>query len=335
MATGDASGDVIGPDVENIQGASADTIFLAGNRTYITTYAGIANYQNTVSYANVSGVGVQADLHNTSDHDITHNLNTAVATFSGNAASNDRYTNISNLTGSNQADILTGSDGDNTVLGGGGNQPQSNSVTFTLPDMTVQSQLLPPLNITGNYFVSGMGANAIYPYDNNDVLTGGDGADTLIGGLGVDTLTGGNGSDTFKFVNEIPGSGTDGLLGGLTGDKIMDFNFGKTDATQADRIDLRMLFDYSALSGGNILNGNAQHDAKVLIDQGFIQINKVSNASKTDFAFLVDRNGGGVAATLFTLVNVTDALGGDTQINGSETTNDLLKKFLEEGRLVV
>jgi hypothetical protein len=115
----------------------------------------------------------------------------------------------------------------------------------------------------------------------------------------------------------------------------MDFNFGKTDPTQADRIDLRMLFDYSALSGSDILNGDAQHDAGVLIDKGFIQINKLSNAGKTDYAFLVDRNGGGVAATLFTLVNVTDALGGDTLINGSETTNELLKKFLEEGRLVV
>ena len=169
----------------------------------------------------------------------------------------------------------------------------------------------------------------------SDDMTGGDGADTLIGGLGVDTLTGGKGSDTFKFVNEIPGSGTDGLLGGLYGDKIMDFNFGKTDPTQADRIDLRMLFDYSALSGSDILNGDAQHDAGVLIDKGFIQINKLTNAGKTDYAFLVDRNGGGVAATLFTLVNVTDALGGDTLINGSETTNELLKKFLEEGRLVV
>lgn len=169
----------------------------------------------------------------------------------------------------------------------------------------------------------------------NDALTGGDGADTLIGGLGVDTLHGGNGSDTFKFVNEIPGSGTDGLLGGISGDKIDDFSFGKNDATQADRIDLHMLFDFSDLTGNDVLNGNAQHDADVLINKGYMQINKVSNSGKTDYAFLIDRNGGGVAATLFTLVNVTDALGGDTQINGSETTNELLKKFLEEGRLVV
>ena len=169
----------------------------------------------------------------------------------------------------------------------------------------------------------------------NDALSGGDGADTLIGGLGVDTLKGGNGSDTFKYVNEIPGSGTDGLLGGLTGDKILDFNFGKSDATQADRIDLHMLFDYTALTGTDILNGNAQHDADSLIKNGYLQIDKVSNAGKIDYKFLVDRNGGGVASTLFTLVNVSDALGGDTQINGTETTNELLKKFLEEGRLVV
>ena len=169
----------------------------------------------------------------------------------------------------------------------------------------------------------------------NDALTGGDGADTLIGGLGVDTLKGGNGSDTFKFVNEIPGSGTDGQLGGPTGDRILDFSFGKTDASQADRIDLHQLLDYSALSGSDVLNGDARHDADVLINKGYLQINKVLSNGKTDLAFLVDRNGGGVAGTLFTMVNVTDALGGDTQITAADTTNDLLKKFLEEGRLVV
>ena len=43
-----------------------------------------------------------------------------------------------------------------------------------------------------------------------------------------------------------------------------------------------------------------------------------------------------VAAKLLTISNASDALGGDTQINGNEATvNDLLKKFLEEGRLVV
>ena len=96
-----------------------------------------------------------------------------------------------------------------------------------------------------------------------------------------------------------------------------------------------MLLDYSDLTGNDILNGNAQHDADVLINKGYLQINKVVNNGKTDYAFLVDRNGGGAAATLFTLVNMTDALGGDTQINGSESTSELLKKFLEEGRLMV
>lgn len=172
----------------------------------------------------------------------------------------------------------------------------------------------------------------------NDALTGANGADTLIGGQGSDTLTGGGGSDIFKYVNEIPGLGTDGQMGGATGDIISDFSFGKLDSYEADRIDLHMLFDYSILTGNDVLNGKAQHDADVLINKGFIDISKQTNSSnptKFDYVFKIDRNGGNVASKLFTLVNVTDALGGDTQITGSETTNDLLKKFLEEGRLVV
>jgi hypothetical protein len=173
----------------------------------------------------------------------------------------------------------------------------------------------------------------------NDALTGDVGADTLIGGQGSDTLTGGAGSDTFKYANEIPGAGTDGQMGGMSGDIITDFNFGKTDATQADRIDLHMLFDFSSLTGNDILNGNAQHDADVLVRKGYIDISKqinISNASKFDYVFKVDRDGGNVAAKLLTISNASDALGGDTQIHDNEATvNDLLKKFLEEGRLVV
>ncbi|MCX7271144.1 MAG: hypothetical protein NT095_11785, partial [Burkholderiales bacterium] len=155
-----------------------------------------------------------------------------------------------------------------------------------------------------------------------------------------DILTGGTGSDTFKYANEIPGSGTDGQMGGLSGDKIMDFNFGKNNnAKEADRIDLHMLFDYSSLTGSDILNGDAQHDADVLVNKGYIDISKQinsTNSSKFDYVFKVDRDGGNVAAKLLTISNASDALGGDTQINGNEATvNDLLKKFLEEGRLVV
>ena len=160
----------------------------------------------------------------------------------------------------------------------------------------------------------------------------------LIGGQGSDTLFGGAGSDTFKYANEIPGAGTDGQMGGMSGDIIKDFNFGKTDATQADRIDLHMLFDFSTLTGDDVLNGNAQHDADALIRKGYIDISKQinsTNSSKFDYVFKVDRDGGNVASTLLAIENASDALGGDTRITGNETANELLKKFLEEGRLVV
>ena len=56
---------------------------------------------------------------------------------------------------------------------------------------------------------------------------------------------------------------------------------------------------------------------------------------KTDLQFWVDRDGGGTFAQLTTLKNVTDALGGDTAIKGEESTSELLRKLLDENRLVV
>jgi len=166
----------------------------------------------------------------------------------------------------------------------------------------------------------------------NDQLTGGTGADTLIGGLGTDTLTGGAGSDTFRYVNERAGAGADAGLGGVGGDTISDFNFGKTDAAQADRLDLSDLFDFGS---GPKTTGNATTDATLLINGNFLDIRKTITNGKLDLQFWVDRDGGGTFGQLTTLQNVTDALGGETSITGAESTSELLRKMLDEGRLLV
>ena len=170
----------------------------------------------------------------------------------------------------------------------------------------------------------------------DDTLIGGSGADTLIGGLGADSLTGGAGSDTFKLVNEIPGVGGAAGLGGKSGDVITDFNFGKTAAADSDRLDLSQLFDASLLNGLTMAQkADSATVANRLTSGGYMDIQKVfDNNGKVNWQLWVDRDGGATLGLVATIQNVTDALGGSTGITGTESSNELLQKMLQEGRLI-
>ncbi|BCW90363.1 hypothetical protein sos41_35310 [Alphaproteobacteria bacterium SO-S41] len=82
----------------------------------------------------------------------------------GNAgeAQNDGYANIEGLVGSAFGDILGGTEGANTIRGGGGN-------------------------------------DYIFAAGGDDIIEGGDGGDQLSGQAGADALTGGAGADQFVF----------------------------------------------------------------------------------------------------------------------------------------
>lgn len=177
-----------------------------------------------------------------------------------------------------------------------------------------------------------------------DQLTGGLGADVLIGGLGADTMTGGAGADTFRYVNEVAGAGADGNLGGLTGDVITDFNFGvkaisvngsttyAAAANEADRLDFRDFFDVT-------FTGNATTDAASLINNGYLGINKLNRNGKTVWEFTADRDGkdaqGSNTTAVLLSIEGIDLRGSDSSISGNETTSELLRKMLEEGRMLV
>lgn len=177
-----------------------------------------------------------------------------------------------------------------------------------------------------------------------DQLTGGLGSDVLIGGLGADTMTGGAGADTFRYVNEVAGSGADGNLGGLVGDSITDFNFGvkattvngsttyAAAANEADRLDFRDFFDVT-------FTGNATTDAASLINNGYLGINKLNKNGKTVWEFTADRDGkdaqGSNTTAVLLSIEGIDLTGSDTSITGSETTSELLRKMLEEGRMLL
>jgi hypothetical protein len=166
----------------------------------------------------------------------------------------------------------------------------------------------------------------------SDLIKGSSFSDVLIGGLGPDTLTGGAGSDAFKYVNEVQGAGAAGGLGGKDGDVITDFNFGRTDESQADRLDLSMLFDSSLAA-----NGDATHDVAQLVDGKFMDIVQtrvtVNGVARKDWEVWVDRDGGGNYQRMVTLQGAGDAL--PSNYAGNETTSELLQKLLAEGRLTV
>ncbi len=179
-----------------------------------------------------------------------------------------------------------------------------------------------------------------------DVLVGGSGADLLVGGLGIDTMTGGRGSDIFKFVKELDGVGLAGGIGGTSGDRITDFNFGGNGADQADVLDLSLLLDTSVLR----LTGDAKIDAATLVKGmaktdattglttyggGFLSIEKLYNVDtfRDDLVIRVDRDDGGVFGTLATLADGYTNL--PSQYANDTTTQALIERLLTEGRLVV
>ena len=166
-----------------------------------------------------------------------------------------------------------------------------------------------------------------------DELTGGLGADTLVGGLDSDTLTGGLGSDTFVFAKDS------GDIAGVTGDVIKDFNFGKTGGTNADTISLYQLFDSTVVSQ---LGKGARDDASTL--SAYLKLEWTKLDSNLQMVCSVDKDGRSNFSKLFTMTDLIGSVGSGTYqanqadmslLNGTESTNALLQKMLEEGRLVV
>jgi Ca2+-binding RTX toxin-like protein len=137
------------------------------------------------------------------------------------------------LTGTAEADVLIGGDGDDTyVLDGpddvavetdqtGGTDKVQAGFSLTLGQwlenlvLTGSDDLLGGGNELNNRITGNSGGNALYGYDGDDQLYGGDGGDYLEGGNGSDSLAGGDGNDIY-FVNdagdtilENPGEGVD------------------------------------------------------------------------------------------------------------------------------
>jgi Ca2+-binding RTX toxin-like protein len=137
-----------GDGIDSLLGGDGDDTLMGGAGADVLDGG---NGLNTASYTSSTAVVV--------------NLSTNI--HSGADASGDSLTNIQNLIGSGQADILTGDINANKFQGGGGNDT----------------------------LLGGLGDDSLQGDAGLDRLDGGEGNDTLIGGTGNDTLLGGLGAD--------------------------------------------------------------------------------------------------------------------------------------------
>jgi Ca2+-binding RTX toxin-like protein len=225
----------------------------------------------------------------------------AAQTASGGDATGDTLSGIEGvigsafndtLSGNNDANILNGGAGDDTMAGrlgndtyvvdsagdvvienaGEGTDRVNASISYTL-GANLENLLLTgdtAINATDNAAINGTGNsadNVITGNTGNNTLSGLDGNDTLNGSRGNDTLIGGDGADRFVFVN---GSGHDVI----------------SDFTSADVIDLK---GYDGLDSFQDLDIHAS-GADVIITFGndaTLKLSSVSLASinADDFRF--------------------------------------------------
>lgn len=142
-----------------------------GNNNFVVTGPGGGNIFNPNALL-IGGIDSVSYINATS----FVNVNLLSNTGTGVWALGDNYTGISDLTGTNFADVLTGNNNANTIFGANGSD-----------------------------IISGLGGNdRLYGDGGNDTLNGGDGDDLLVGGAGADTINGGIGSDTVSYAGAGP-----------------------------------------------------------------------------------------------------------------------------------
>ena len=129
-------------------------------------------------------------------------------------------------------------------------------------------------------------------------------------------------------------------IAGSAGDVIMDFGFGKNGAQNADTIKLDDLFASSVISQ---LGGGSVADATAL--DTYLKFEWTHDNSNLQLVCSADLAGTSHYSKLFTLTNLQGTVGTAvydtnqphlTRLSGDEpTSNAILQKLLEEGRMVI
>ena len=218
----DVNGDPL--SITAVGGATNGTAVLNNNGTASNTADDFVSFTpNLLFYGNASFNYTLSDgsLTNTATVTVAVGLNTNGTNFADN------------LVGTIGNDIINGGNGNDTINGGAGNDSLSggNGNDVLYGDGLMDGG-------AGNDTLNGgNGDDTLYGGGGTDYLTGGNGSDLLYGGLSSDILTGNNGNDRFAFA---AGEGTD---------TITDFSDGQ------DLIGLYngLSFGQLSFSGSNIL----------------------------------------------------------------------------------
>ena len=256
-ATGDSS---IGTDtftgVEGVRGSDASDVFTGSSADEFFRGRGGAD--------TIDGGG------NGTDHDTVDYLDSPGAVhvdLSLNQTTDDGYgfvdtlTDIENVSGSGNndvlagdgnANVLAGGDGNDVLFGGGGNDTLDGGNGFDEANYSSDTAAV-TVNLGANTATDGFGGtdtlssiewvtgsaydDTITGDSNANTLRGGDGNDTITGGAGSDILEGGSGADTFNYdgVGDGTSIATNEVRGpSRVGDILVDFQ-SDTDSILVDR----------------------------------------------------------------------------------------------------
>ena len=216
------------------------------------------------------GSGTDTASYEAATAAVTVNLQAGTASGEGS----DTLTNIENVIGSSNADLITGRDTDllsgNVLDGRDGND--------TLDGSGGSDSLL-----------GGIGNDSLNGGSDGDTLLGGAGVDTLTGGTGADVLTGGDDLDRFVIAAGDTSLTTTGALSInfiLGYDRITDFRAGTGDANGvSESIDLTGSASVAANTGAAAVNGSnsALGIRFVSISLKLVKSHKVADNGVTTF----------------------------------------------------
>lgn len=305
-----------GADADTLWGGSGDDLLEGGQGDDIIDGG---DGRDTIDYSSATAA-------------VTVFLSLESAQVVGGGQGSDSLTSIENIVGSTFGDQLIGDEGENTIVGGLGDDFLNGYTGVDTVDYAAATGAITvDLRIVdiGQTIGGGQGTDWLTGFENvvgsdfadtltgddqNNVLFGGAGSDALIGHTGDDTLVGGAGSDTLDG-----GSGTD-VVSYAMSDTGVTVDLSAGTATQGGDTDtLTSIEGIIGSTGADVLDGSA---AANLIDGG--------EGDDTLFGGLGDddlRGGDGTDTVSFSgaqsAVVVDLVLGSSSGGHGSDSLSDI------------